>query len=86
MKDKLLKITVGDNSHMWRRRPCFNTTRPTLLQDMEVGTEVMVRFKDDRGFTKYRRYRLDDKFFRDEYDAKRCSYTGTFSRVEGGEA
>lgn len=82
MENKVKKITVGDNSGISRKGRRFTTTRPTLLRGIEIGEEVLVRFKDDCGITGYRRYRVTRKFFKDHFDADREVYTGEFERME----
>lgn len=85
MKGDIRKITVGDNSGSSRRGTQFAVTRPKLLKEIEVGEELLVRFKDEINVTGYRRYRLARKFFKDHYDADREVYTGVFERAEPGK-
>ena len=84
------KLTVGDNSGTQRSGSECVVVRESIA-DIEIGEEVMIRFKDEFHVTKFKPYRLKTKGFRDEYDAKRGRYTARFEKIvseekEGGAA
>ena len=87
-KKDMKKLTVGDMSGTSRYGESCTVVRNSLAEIAE-GEVVKIRFKDEFHMTEYRYYRLDKKYFRDEYDTERGRYTGVFSRVhlpgEGAE-
>lgn len=78
------KLTVGDNSETQRSGSECVVVRESVA-NIEIGEEVMIRFKDEFHVTKFKPYRLKTKSFRDEYDAKRGRYTARFEKVKEGE-
>ncbi len=78
---KMKKLTVGDMSGCNRSGERCHVVRESV-GEIAVGEAVLIRFKGDCGdITPWRRYMLEEKHFRDEYDAARLRYTGTFVRV-----
>lgn len=75
------KLTVGDNSGTARWGYKFAARRASIAE-IEEGEKVLVRFKDDFRVTDYKCYRLDEKYFRDDFDRMCKRYTGVFVRVE----
>ena len=82
MTDTMKKLTVGDNSGCNRSGPTCAVVRCSI-GEIAVGEAVKIRFKDEVKTTDYRPYKLERKYFRDDYDASRGRFTGIFRRVEG---
>ena len=76
----VVTMTVGDNGHNQRVRKTFNCCR-TLISDLTVGQVVNVRFRDEFTVTDFRRYKLINKFYRDEFNERRGLYTGVFEKL-----
>ena len=77
----MVKMTVGDNSGTARSGDTCVVVRQSLA-GIAVGEEVQIRFKDELRVTPYRRYRLENADFRDDYDRQRGRIRGTFRRVK----
>lgn len=80
MSKEMKKLTVGDMSGCNRAGEKCAVIRSSIA-DIDEGEVVKIRFKGEFDLTKYRYYKLEDKYFRDDCDKLRGRYTGVFSRV-----
>jgi len=76
------KLTIGDNGCNDRAEPVVHVRRKDIAA-IEVGEEVLVRFRDEGHVTDWRRYRLAAKCYANDWDRQTGWLHGELVRLDG---